>query len=232
MKRTAVRLAIFVPGLLYVLEWLTAGTPLNRIPGTPWSLTHAVNVMATALVVIAAFAYGVGMVNVFRTHTLAVLQRRQGWAYSVIVFVSFISVLAVCVWWGWVRPATGARAHDPLQFFITYINTPLVATVMALLAFYITYAAYRAFRVRSAESIVMMSVAVIVMLGYDPAGNWLTRGLHHTIAHNLQLPVLAQFMMQTINSAVFRALNLGIAIATIAMAWRIWLGLDKEAAGL
>ncbi len=228
MRRTLLRLAIFLPGLLYVLEWLTAGTPLNRIPGTPWTLTHTVDIAANALVIIASFAYGVGMINVFRTHTLAVVHRRQGWGYSVVVFVSFAGALAVCVWWGWVHPGAGERAHDPLQFFIRYINTPLVATVMALLAFYITYAAYRAFRVRSAESVVMMSVAVIVMLGYDPAGNWLTRGLYHTVAHNLQLPVIAQFMMQTINSAVFRALNLGIAVATIAIAWRIWLGLDKE----
>ena len=73
MRRTLLRLAIFLPGLLYVLEWLTAGTPLNRIPGTPWTLTHTVDIAANALVIIASFAYGVGMINVFRTDRKSVV---------------------------------------------------------------------------------------------------------------------------------------------------------------
>ncbi len=99
---------------------------------------------------------------------------------------------------------------------------------MALLDFYITYAAYRAFKIKSAEAAVMSVVAVICMLGHDPVGNILTRPLAGGAAARAQLPEMAQFMMNVVNTAVFRALNLGIAVATIAMAWRIWLGLERD----
>jgi len=117
---------------------------------------------------------------------------------------------------------------DPLYFYINYVNLPLISTIMALLGFYITYAAYRAFKIKSLDGIVMMSVAVIVMIGYDPVGNLLTMWLRNTHFSLLQLPVVAQFLKETMNGSVFRSLNIGIYIATIAISWRIWIGLESQ----
>ncbi len=222
MRSRIIWFVLFVTGAYYLAQWL--------LSGTPWSIDASLGVVSNSIVVIGAFAIGLGIINVFRAHLTAILNRKRNWGYSVVVFASFALVAGFCFQRAWLR-AHGRFADDTfdsLRFYIEFMNMPLASTVMALLAFYITYAAYRAFRIRSAEAAVMSVVAVICMLGHDPVGNLLTRWLADTPAHRAQLPELAQFMMNVVNTAVFRALNLGIAVATIAMAWRIWLGLERD----
>jgi len=310
MRKKIIWLSIFLPGLLYLMTWLLGGTPLERIPFTNVTLTQITGEVATtALVVIGAVAFGIGLINVFRVHLMSLLNRRKGWQYSLVVFVSFMVVWIICVQYGWLAPYLKSKkllrvqnsalitvpvsnafitvptpsgiqtlpisnewysltisndtaflpvqngmvalptaagvlnmsatniwivgqqqtsGFDALFFYINFVNLPLVATIMALLGFYITYAAYRAFKVRSLDGIVMMSVAVIVMIGYDPLGNYLTHWLEGGLFDWMRLPVIAQFLKETMNGSVFRSLNIGIYIATIAISWRIWLGLESQ----
>ena len=118
--------------------------------------------------------------------------------------------------------------YNALEFYKDYIFFPLVMTILALLGFYMTYAAYRAFKIRSIEGIILTSVAVIVMIGYDPLGNWLTKWLTKSAVSWMHLPIVAQFLREDINGMVFRSLNVGISIAAIAVSFRIWLGLEKQ----
>ena len=115
------------------------------------------------------------------------------------------------------------RYHfQPREFCVNYVRRPLEATVMALLGFYITYAAYRAFRLRSLEATVMMLSAAIVILGSDSLGGWLTDG---------RLTVWADFDNRVLNSGMQRGLAIGIGVATIAASLRIMLGLEKGIMG-
>jgi hypothetical protein len=115
------------------------------------------------------------------------------------------------------------RYHfQPRQFCVNYVRRPLEATVMALLGFYITYAAYRAFRLRSLEATVMMLSAAIVILGSDSFGGWLTGG---------RLTVWADFDNRVLNSGMQRGLLIGIGVAAIAASLRIMLGLEKGIMG-
>ncbi len=107
---------------------------------------------------------------------------------------------------------------EPRIFIISYMQTPLVATVMALLGFYITYAAYRAFRIRSVEATVMMISAAVVILGSDPIGGWLTHGTG---------ALAAEFDNGVLNSGMQRGLQLGIGVAVIAASLRMMLGLER-----
>jgi hypothetical protein len=104
------------------------------------------------------------------------------------------------------------------KFYVNYLRRPLEATVMALLGFYITYAAYRAFRIRSLEATVMMLSAAVVLLGSDSFGGWLTGG---------QLTTWADFDNRILNSGMQRGLLLGIGVATIAACLRMMLGLER-----
>ncbi len=96
--------------------------------------------------------------------------------------------------------------------------TALAAAMFSLLGFYIAAAAYRAFRVRSVESALMMGAAVIVMLGQIPFGVWLYEGL----------PALRSWFLSVPSSAAFRAIRLGAGVAALLMAIRMWLCLDRK----
>lgn len=89
---------------------------------------------------------------------------------------------------------------------------------MALLGFYITFAAYRAFRIRTLEATVMMLSAAVVILGSDPLGGAVSQGV---------LTDWADFDNRVINSGMQRGLKLGIAVAAIAVSLRILLGLER-----
>jgi hypothetical protein len=111
-----------------------------------------------------------------------------------------------------------AYRFEPRTFYVNAIRGPLEATVMSLLGFYLTYAAYRAFRIRSVEATVMMLSAAVVILGSDAFGNWLTGGW---------LARAAEFDNGVLNSGMQRGLSFGISIATIAVSLRILLGLER-----
>jgi hypothetical protein len=212
LKRWIVWISVFIPGLFYLLEFMFSGTPISFE-----GLAASVGNLA---IVIGAFAVGVGIINIFSVHGRRISRREKGWFNSIIMFATFALVLGLSM----IGEITGG---NPLQFYITYVAMPLVATVMSLLGFYITYAAYRAFKFTSTEAGVMMLVALICMLGHDPLGNALTSFLERTSFHFLRFPILAQFMMNFMNGAVFRALEIGIGISAIAMSIRVLLGLEK-----
>jgi len=111
-----------------------------------------------------------------------------------------------------------AYRFEPWRFYNNYINFPLQSTVMGLLGFYITYAAYRAFRIRTLEATVMMVSAAVVLLGNDALGVWLTHE---------KLMKVADFDNTVLNSGMQRGLLLGIQVAVIVACLRMYLGYER-----
>lgn len=118
---------------------------------------------------------------------------------------------------------------QPRRFYLETFYGPLAATVMALLGFYITYAAYRAFRIRTLEATVMMLSAAVVIIGSDPLGNWISVQLNQLWGGMpwLHLPALADFDNRVMSSGMQRGLWIGISVAIVAVSARILLGLEK-----
>ena len=110
--------------------------------------------------------------------------------------------------------------------FVSYFNeylyqgffVALGAAMFSLLAFYVASAAYRAFRVQSFESALMMLAAVIVMLGQIPFGIWIWDGF----------PDLRRWLLSVPNSAAFRAVTIGGGIAGLIIALRMWLSIETK----
>ncbi len=94
----------------------------------------------------------------------------------------------------------------------------LGSAMFSLLGFYIAAAAYRAFRVRSAESSLMMAAAVLVMLGQIPFGVWIWSGL----------PDVRLWLLEVPNAAAFRAITFGAGVAGLVMAFRMWFSIESE----
>lgn len=94
----------------------------------------------------------------------------------------------------------------------------LGAAMFSLLGFYIASAAYRAFRIKSPESGLMMLAALLVMLGQIPFGIWAWR----------EFPEVRLWLLQVPNTAASRAIEMGAAVAGLIMAARMWLSIDSE----
>lgn len=101
------------------------------------------------------------------------------------------------------------------------LYVPLGAAMFSLLGFYIATAAYRAFRIRSAESALMMTAALIVMLGQIPFGVWIWDGF----------PEARNWLLKIPSAAAFRAITFGAAIAGLVMAFRMWFSIESEGFG-
>jgi hypothetical protein len=116
------------------------------------------------------------------------------------------------------------------RFYVLNVAKPLISSAMALLGFYITYAAYRAFRVHSREAAVMLVAALIVVLGRDPIGAWLTRSpaaSPRPWLNWISLPNWAEFVVNFLSNAFQRGVGFGLSIAVLAVALRIWLGRER-----
>ena len=100
--------------------------------------------------------------------------------------------------------------------------------MFSLIAFYIVSAAYRAFRVRSAEAGLMMGTAAIIMLGLVPVGAMITNWLPRTGPWaSFRLENITYWLLIWPNMAVQRAIEFGLAVGAMAMGLRIWLSLER-----
>jgi hypothetical protein len=97
----------------------------------------------------------------------------------------------------------------------------LGSSMFALLGVYIAQAAYRAFRVQSFESALLMLAAVVVMLGQISFG----KVLYH------DMPAIRQWLLEVPNSAAFRAIRLGAGVAGLMLAIRMWLTIESRGVG-
>jgi hypothetical protein len=107
-------------------------------------------------------------------------------------------------------------SNQLFSFLYDGIFVSLGAAMFSLLGCYIASAAFRAFRIRSFESALMMVAALLVILGQIPWGQSWWSGF----------PVIRMWLLNVPSSAAFRAIEVGSAVAGIVLSWRIWLGFD------
>lgn len=88
----------------------------------------------------------------------------------------------------------------------------------ALLVFYIASAAFRAFRARNIEATLMLSAAILVMIGRVPIG----------MAVSNMFPKLANWIMCVPNSAGQRGIIIGATIGVIAVGLKTILGIERS----
>jgi hypothetical protein len=111
--------------------------------------------------------------------------------------------------------STSQKVYD---FLFDGLFNQLGSAMFALLGVYIAAAAYRAFRVRTIESGLMMTAAVIVMLGQISFGKEIYE----------HMPSIRQWLLEVPNSAAFRAIRLGAGVAGLMLAIRMWLSIESK----
>jgi len=218
VRRTVVRLITFVGGLFFVLEFLLPAKAPAWLGGFENPLTPCLSGVTNFVVVVGALAFLLGPINLARTHVKDLLRRHKTWLESAVFLLFLAAGLAAAALKGPSGRDLLARLYNALFFGLT---AGFWATSMGILTFYLTSAAYRAFRVNTLDSSLMMASAVIVLLGQWPLGDWMTQKLPEA----LQLRAWTQWILMVPNTAVHRAVLLGACAGAFAAGLRQWLGI-------
>ena len=117
----------------------------------------------------------------------------------------------------------------PFWWLYEYAFKPLTATMFAMLAFYVASAAFRAFRAKNLEAILLLGTAFIILLGRTFAGVLLTSFLPPTWF--LRIENLTVEIMKVFNTAGNRAIMIGIALGIASTSLKVLLGVDRSYLG-
>lgn len=190
--------------------------------------------------ILAAVAFVLGGGNLLKLHLRKISNRQAGWAYSAITVIAFLVTLAVGLLKIGANPSpnspnvvwSGNYNDEGTAFWWLYefAFKPLTATMFSLLAFYVASAAFRAFRAKNIEAILLLGTAFIVLLGRTFAGVFLTQWVPESFA-GLRLENLTVWIMQVPNTAGTRAIMIGVALGIASTSLKVLLGVDRSYLG-
>ncbi len=165
-------------------------------------------------VLISATMCCVGLVNLTAVHFKRIQRKTSTWYLSIMLLVVMYGMTILGV-------ITGPMGKAYSRLF-SAIQVPLASSLMAILAFYVTSASYRAFRVRSRDAAILLVSGLIVMLGRAPVGEMIFPGVGKISSWILSVP----------NAASMRAIEFGVYAGALITASRIILGLDRPYLGI
>jgi hypothetical protein len=178
------------------------------------------------VIIIGGFTLLLGVVSITRVNWRAVQVKKEGWVYKLFTVISILvmaipSVLPAS--WSPLFGRTDGSIYDWLFFHVDY---PMMATMFAMLAFYIASAAYRAFRARNPEATLLLITATLVMLWRIPMGEAFLRLFSDSLPNYINT-----FVMNGANLAVQRGILIGAALGAASMSLRIMLGIERTYMG-
>jgi hypothetical protein len=158
-------------------------------------------------IILVAFAFLLGLLNILRVHGARVARTRRGWFNSLILMVT---VLLAAI------PALMGPLARSNQWLIQYILAPLGAAVAGLMVFTLAFAAFRMLRVRrSLWSILFLLIVAVGLLGSVPLVG--LQGLSD----------LRDWLIAVPGMAGTRGLLLGVSLGTVVMALRVLLAGER-----
>jgi hypothetical protein len=159
--------------------------------------------------ILFAFALLLGLLNLAQAHLRRIQQRTEDWSYSVILLVTMGLVLLA---------GLSGPTSTSLHWIFRHVITPLQATLLSLMVFFIVSAAWRMFRMRSLGTFIMLVTAIIILLGQMPLGE----------RFGLEFAFLKQWILDVPNLAGQRGILLGVALGTVVTGVRLLLGINHK----
>ncbi len=166
--------------------------------------------------ILFGFSIAIGVASLTKYHFTKMRRQPDERVYSIITFVSLV-IMAVAGLVGMAKE--GGTLSVLFQNMYDYVYVPLQATIFSLLAFYITSAAYRAFKVSEWISTLLLISGFIVMLGRVAFGPLMVFGK------------LSEWIMAVPTVAAMRGLLIGIGLGIMATAIKIILGIERSYLG-
>ncbi len=189
----------FVSGALVILRYFWPNPVVSKLGG------H----MVSWRTLVAAFALVLGTVNLVQAHVKVIARKERNWDASLLLLLS----LTVFTFAGLLQGTTA----PVYKWGFDYVYQPIYSGIASLLAFTITSASYRAFKVKDWQSALLMISAVIVMLGQIGLGSLISKGI----------PSSALWIMDVPNTAGVRGITIGAALGAVALSLRVLLGLER-----
>jgi nitrate reductase NapE component len=165
-------------------------------------------------VIVSAFALGIGVITVARNNYGIVKRREKNWPYFLWCLVAMFVMIGTGL--------IGDIGKHPV-FLWLYNNafTHLSSTMYSILAFFITTAAYRAFRARNVDAALVLIAGVFVILTIAPVGAVIWSGF----------PIIGQWFLDIPNMAGMRGIIIGVGLGVLALGVRTILGYERAHLG-
>jgi hypothetical protein len=170
-------------------------------------------------IIVGIFTMVVGVGSLVDLHYDRIVHRKEQWQYSIVTMISLVVVALI----GLSSPNAIQNPHGLFMMIYFFILSPVIATMFALLAFFIASAAYRAFRARTVLASLLLISAVIVMLGRIPVGDMLTKWL----PEGLRFSDIARYILDYPNTAAKRAIYIGVGLGVAATSLKMILGVER-----
>lgn len=226
MRRQVPMLIVFLSGLTMLCDYFFPRMPY--VHGTREIFLNWGRVALTCGMIL-------GILNLLISNFKKVMLQSPGWAYNLLLLASFAVTFYFAIPYHVIvhgATVTSLKGTDVgttgFQIFM-YVYTPLSATMFALVAFYIASAAFRAFRAKNVESVLLILSAIFVMIGSIPFGDMVFNffGLSRLFgAYNATW--LSNQIQLVPMSAGMRAIQFGVAIGMISISVKILGGLDRS----
>jgi hypothetical protein len=247
MKRPIAAVATFLAGAFWVTYYLwptahdrNAATDMPEGVGdsVAFWLSDAVPHVSNFANILTAFILGLGVYSILRIHLKRLVKGQKDWQFSLILLISLVAM----IFFGYADWVTrigenGSKLQDSANW--TFVNYAQDAAMFSMIAFFILSAAYRAFRIRSIESTILLGAALIVMVSLmglvvfyqDKTVGNIAGNDPNSFVNNLKISTISSWIRANVQTPAIRAIDFGIGIGALAMGLRLWLSLEKGASG-
>ena len=178
------------------------------------TLDPIVQLASKFTIIIAGFSLLLGGTNLAQYHSRQISRRTEGqWIYSAIMLVSMVIFLIL----GFGYKPTSAI----YQLWYNSIIQSFQGTVYSILGFFIIWAAYRAFKIRSYEATILLLASLLTIIGRAPVGAAIWE----------HFPFIGNWLNDVPNKAGQQALRLIIGLGTMGWALQVLIGRESRWAG-
>jgi hypothetical protein len=206
------QIIIFSLGFFYAIVYYVA------VPGTV-DLQAVSDQLLAYLTAVFTAAFAIGVINLTRVHVINIKRKRATWRYSIILLMCLYGMAVFSIIASpfaldpkaSVIPASVITFATPIWQFLYYkMLVNINSSIFALLAFFIASAAYRAFKVRTLESTILLAAGLLVVLGQAPIADLIWPGFS----------VIRDWIMAFPNTAGQRGILIATALGILAFSVR------------
>lgn len=223
MRRTIPLITAFVFGLSQVVSFFLNPDKTQ----ISWLGDKSIDqVVLQWMTIIGGFALVLGVHSIIKVNMSKVIRRDKEWPYKLATVISVIVMAVPAMFPASWNPLFGNGTGSIYDWLFEYVDSPMMETMFAMLAFYIASAAYRAFRARNTEATLLLITATIVMLWRVPMGEAFLRLFSDSLPDYINM-----FVMNGFNVSVQRGIIIGAGLGAAAMSLRIILGIERTYMG-